>query len=239
MVIFGITVPSYVFFLVLSGIVYIVIGICRGKKFGFSIISAAVMSLVNAWGILCGAKLLFWMNYTESLTHGIPLFGGFLLFGSVFFLPVYMYMVRFFVKMGAKNYFNFSTPGLVATASIFKVGCLMAGCCYGVEANWGVAMQHSPEVLRIPLQIIELVLLAIFFVIVLLIEKRSELVREKGLLYPVFMIGYGCIRFVLEFLREKENVIWILSQEHFLSILAIAIGIIWIYFKTKKQKQQG
>ena len=45
--------------------------------------------------------------------------------------------------------------GFAAFHMFGRIGCFFAGCCYGKEANWGFALENEPEILRIPIQLIE------------------------------------------------------------------------------------
>lgn len=233
--IFGLEFGSSNFFMILGIFSMIVVNVLRAKQFGVSKIKAVLISITNNVGAFAGAKVLFLLENINTLANGIS-FGGFSFYGTVFMLPVFMLITYNLYGMEKDKFFDYSTPSVLIELAFYRTGCLLAGCCCGIEAGWGIAMAHSPEVLRVPVQLIEIILDVGIFALLVAYQQKG---RHKGLLYPIFMIAYGAIRFVLEFLRVRQVWIWSMSEAHFLSILAIAIGIIWIYFKTKKQKQQG
>lgn len=232
----GISLPRL--FLILGVVVSILSGAFLARKFGISVKLGMLIILINNFGVLAGSKILFLLNNLSSVQNGIEV-GGLLLYGGILFHPIYMYCVSNFFKVERKTFFDFSTPPFILGVAIYRIGCFCGGCCCGIPADWGFAMAHSPEVLRVPTQLIELVFDVGIFVMLLIVERKNWFNGTKGILYPIFMVSYGVIRFVIEFFRVRDVLLWGMSQAHFLSLLSIAIGIIWIYFKTKKQKQQG
>lgn len=87
-------------------------------------------------------------------------------------------------------------PGLALFHAVARVGCCFAGCCYGIPLEFGLVLADG--VARFPVQLVEsacnLVLFAILHVIVWHRGRRY-------LAVPLYFIGYGIVRFALEFLR--------------------------------------
>ncbi|MBR2029353.1 MAG: prolipoprotein diacylglyceryl transferase [Clostridia bacterium] len=222
----------------LGFIAAVLMAIFCSKQFNIPRIKAVIMIVVNSFGVVAGAKILFLINNLSSIQNGIKV-GGLLFYGAVFFFPVYMLFTRAFFKVESKTYYNFSTLGLIIALAFYRIGCFMDGCCCGIPADWGFAMAHSPEVLRVPTQLIELVCDVGIFAILLVAERKNWFNGTKGILYPLFMICYGVIRFVIEFFRMREVLLWGMSQAHFLSLLSIAIGVVWIVLAVKKHNKKA
>ena len=70
----------------------------------------------------------------------------------------------------------------------------------------------------------------------LYMEKRGN---RKGLLYPVFLLAYGVMRFAIEFLRDTPKTMLFLSEGQWLALCGVAIGIIWIAIFQKTKKNDG
>jgi len=225
-------------FLLLGIVVAILVGAFRARKFGISVKLGMLIIFVDNFGTLAGSKILFLINNLSSIKYGIEV-GGLLLYGGILFLPIYMYCIGNFFKMDRKRFFDFSTPSLLLGLAIYRIGCFCGGCCCGIPADWGFAMAHSPEVLRVPTQLIELVCDIGIFAILLVAERKNWFNGTKGILYPLFMICYGVIRFVIEFFRMREVLLWGMSQAHFLSLLSIAIGVVWIVLAVKKHNKKA
>lgn len=114
--------------------------------------------------------------------------------------------------------------GQSTVLAIGRLGCLMAGCCHGKPAGWGVRYREAHvdsgfarELARVrlfPLQLVE------FAAVLALVAAGSALIlggAEAGSASGVYVVGYGLVRFVLEyhrgdhtrrFLRGVSNVQW-------------------------------
>ena len=67
-----------------------------------------------------------------------------------------------------------------------------------------------------------------FFLMGLLLYLNLDGKRE-GAAYPAFMIGYGVMRFLVEFLRDTEKNWLYLSNGQWFSLIAIVIGVLSIH----------
>ena len=198
----------------------------------------ALIIFIDNFGTLAGAKGLYLINNWTTIQNGVEV-SGLLLYGGILFLPIYMFCISNFFKIDVKKFFDFATPSLILGLAFYRIGCFIGGCCYGVPADWGFPMAHSPEILRVPTQLIELICDIGIFAMLLYAEKKEWFNETKGILYPLFMISYGLIRFVIEFFRERDILIGTFSQAHFLSLFAIAIGIIWVILAVEKQTKKS
>ena len=104
-------------------------------------------------------------------------------------------------KASRRDYLNTAAPGMALAHFFGRIGCFLAGCCYGVVGNFlGInypnANTHGAYP-RFAVQLIEAgFLMAIFLVLMLVKNKRVQ----DNRLY--FYLGvYAVIRFVLEFFR--------------------------------------
>ena len=126
------------------------------------------------------------------------------IFGAVIFCPLLLlglFLLHNLVS-GRKNDFrrqmDLLTPGIFMILTCAKFGCLMDGCCYGVEWEHGI---YNPlaEMKVFPVQLFEVVSM----IGVLLLARRIE--RSKrfvpGMKYPVTAILYCAVRFGWEFAR--------------------------------------
>jgi len=234
---FGMSFDSAMLFMILGIFAMIVVNLFRANKFGISKLKSVAISITNNVGAFAGAKILFLLENLDSLQSNIS-FGGFSFYGTVFMLPVFMLITYSFYGMDKKQFLNFSTPSVLMELAFYRTGCLLAGCCCGIPAEWGFAMAHSPEILRVPVQLIEIILDLGIFATLLYVERKAFF-KENGLLYPLFMICYGVIRFVVEFFRVRDVLLWGMSESHFLSLLAIAIGVVWIVLAVKKHNKKA
>ncbi len=186
-------------------------------------------ALLLFWGVFLfawlGAKTLFLYTIPSDLSltllqeSSFWLGGGFVFYGGLLGALFYLLILR-----GLKFPVTVDTvwamvPPLTFGHAIGRLGCFLAGCCYGKETNffWGIHL-HGAE--RHPTQLLEFVLLLGLGLFLL----RAKL--HRALLIALYLLSYGSIRLFIENLRGdliRGN--WgFLSPSQWISILLIATG---------------
>lgn len=162
------------------------------------------------------------------ITSGFVFYGG--LFGAV--LGAFLFARLFTQNM--KMLLDLLSTGF-ATFHIFgRIGCFFAGCCYGKEANWGFPMADEPEILRIPVQLIESLCLAGILAVILMREKY---LKTKEYSFEIYLGLYALCRFGIEFFRgDSVRGFWgVFSVSQWIS-LGILLGILLNIIKHEKFK---
>lgn len=139
-------------------------------------------------------------NYKWS--WGMTFYGG-LLFGAAAFI------VLFKIAEKKEEGLTFRTilviaPACITLAHAFgRIGCLLAGCCYGIETNSWIGLDCSSvdHLKRVPTQLFESIFLFI------LSGGLAYLAFAKHFKYtfPVYLFLYGIFRFVIEFFRDDDR----------------------------------
>ena len=88
-------------------------------------------------------------------------------------------------------------PSMALGVAIGRIGCFFAGCCYGTPTDlpWAHAGRH-------PVQLYESLGALVLFGLVLVGRKRRHVPGEGFL---AFGVGYGVLRFGLEFVRGDSS----------------------------------
>ncbi len=171
-----------------------------------------------------------------SIFGGMVFYGGFL--GGLFALWIYRRFKKGTFKRDLLDLYAFSIP-LFHTFG--RLGCFLAGCCYGIESKFGFTVNNNllvPEingVNRFPVPLLEAVCnLAIFFVIFALFYKG----KFQGKLIYVYMLIYPLVRFLDEFLRDDgyRGIYFGLSTSQWISIILFTFVLFKtaIFIKNKK-----
>ncbi|MBI5186367.1 MAG: prolipoprotein diacylglyceryl transferase [Nitrospinae bacterium] len=157
---------------------------------------------------------------------GLVFYGG--LIGAVIVAVLYLKKKRLPVWRVA----DLLAPSLALGQSIGRLGCFLAGCCYGkpTEGHWGVTFSDPDSLAPLhvslhPTQLYSSFLdLAIFFAL-LYIQKIKKF---QGQVFWTYLFLYSTGRFIIEFFRgDKRGFVFegILSTSQFIGIFMFALSI--------------
>ncbi|MFZ4712828.1 MAG: prolipoprotein diacylglyceryl transferase [Bacteriovoracaceae bacterium] len=157
--------------------------------------------------------------------------GGFVFYGGLIFCLLFTFFFLYLNKLSFSSLVYF-LPALPFAHAIGRIGCLLAGCCFGspTESILGV---HIHEEKLIPVQLFEsLLCLGIGLVLVKLIKMG----KTRWAL-PVYLLTYGLGRFALEFLRADEvrGKLVYLSSSQWVSIVLIILSMS-LFLKNSKER---
>ena len=199
-------------------------------------------------GFLC-AKLLFWITewksiaqdpgfMMETLSSGFVVFGG--IIGGILtgFLYCRIKGLIFF------KYADVILPSVALAQGFGRIGCFLAGCCYGKETEsfFSVIFQNSEyapnHVALIPTQLYSSGLDFLHFLLLLLIARNK---KEDGQVTACYLIFYSLGRFVIEFFRGDiiRGSVGILSTSQFISIFTGIAGIVLLIRIRKKRDSKS
>ena len=134
------------------------------------------------------------------------------------------------------------SPGLAVGHAIGRIGCLCAGCCWGIATHvpWAItfrnpqAGQLTGVPLDIPLhptQLYESLAEAIIFVFLLWRIRRPH---AEGMIFGLYLILYSISRFIIEFYRFHEQPVQLgLSLTQWMSIGLLLFGV-WVLLNRRK-----
>lgn len=147
-------------------------------------------------------------------------FGAMSLFGAVFFLPIVYYAAARLTKRNAADVFDTFTICTIFTLMCSRINCLIEGCCMGTPIP-------GMDTARWPTREMEIVF---YIILLILLGNKVGKARYSGKVYPLYMISYGIFRFLVEWLRESDNLVFgVIHISHFWSLVAVAIGAIVFY----------
>lgn len=158
-------------------------------------------------------------------------FSNMSLFGGVFFMPLFYWVVAKLSKQKAADVFDVFTICLVFTLMCARLNCIVSGCCLGAH----IPIEGLTH-LRFPTRELEL----LFYVLLLSRLWRKVVTGSaRGMIYPIYMISYGIFRFVTETLRFSDRTDSILHVSHLWALLSLGIGISIYGELQKKEKKTG
>lgn len=149
-------------------------------------------------------------------------------YGAVWILPLVAYVAAKILKKKAASFID--ATGVVAAIALIcvRVFCIADGCCGGMPIVRGGEMTW-------PIREIEMVYCAAF---ILLYWKQVYTGKSYGQVYPMYMLSYGIVRFIIEWLRDEfTGNIGIIHLAHIWSVITIVIGAA-IYFELQENQKK-
>lgn len=213
----GISLPTYWLMFAVGFLSIVVLMQYRRKQYSLTTVQAIFFSLLITLFGLTGTKLLAVIqNWDEVQERGLSAAGQ-SFFGAVFLLPVGMALCARLFRMRSLAAVDASAPCIASMIGFMRVGCFLNGCCGGWEAElFGLRF-------RWPTQAMESI--GDFFVLGLLLQTEEQN-RNAGKRYAMFLIGYGIVRFFVEFLRNTEKGLLGLGDGQWFAVLGILIGAV-------------
>ncbi|MGB9667858.1 MAG: prolipoprotein diacylglyceryl transferase [Thermosulfidibacteraceae bacterium] len=239
-------IPSYGVMLAIAFIVSLVIASKRAEKEGIEpnlILDLAFW--VAFFGILGGRLYFVVEHFNYYLQKPWEVFylwqGGLGIYGALVlgFTAGVFYLKRKglpFLKVA-----DIAFSVLPIGQGIGRIGCFLAGCCYGSYCEYPIGVifrdprSLAPIGVRIwPTQLFESALCFLIFIYLSFVFNKS---KKDGEIMFLYFILYGFVRFVVEFFRgDPRTYLGLISTPQFFSILFIIIGIAGLIFINRKTK---
>ncbi len=178
---------------------------------------------------------------TFKLFSGLTVMGGLIGGATGFILYVIFVMRNKKVKQAFWDIADFAAACICIAHCCGRIGCFMAGCCYGMEEDGFLSVVfvhgYGAGVPRLPTQLFEALFLFMMFLFFVVYNLRRS---KRGYGIGIYAIAYGIWRFFIEYLRDDyrggvEGSL--LSPSQVQSIIFVVVGvavIVGVYFFTKK-----
>lgn len=195
--------------------------------FGFALLGGYALYLLASVGVPALIAAARAGRLLQVLSGGGLVFYGGLLGGAFgAWLGARIVGLRFIAVV------DLCAPPLALAHAFGRVGCLFAGCCYGMPCDLFFCFSLSPHIAGgarlFPVQAFEAACNLLLFVLLMRALKKS---RPVGYAAGLYLMGYALCRFALEFFRYDaiRGRILSLSTSQFLSIPAFLIGALLFF----------
>lgn len=254
--IFGYPLPMYGLLAMVGFALGVVVAMKLAKRHGLPSTDVLFASFYCGIGVILGAKLMYFItmlpkfiaNFDVFLENPfavlIYVFSGFVFYGGLIggAIGVAIYCKQF--KLPLSPFMNIAAPAIPLMHGIGRIGCLCAGCCYGMEYD-GIFSITFPDnefthdisgVPRFPTQLIETTVNLILFVFLYLYVRKKK--RKDGQAIGIYLIVYSVMRFLLEFVRGdmiRGSAVG-LSTSQWISLILLPLGIYLVARKDRKKE---
>ena len=175
-----------------------------------------------------GIAGVYGMFYIEN-----GIFGGISFYGAVFLLPLVFLPVAWLLRLPYGQTLDLCTVAGSLVLPLMKINCIIGKCCIGRVL---FTLTDGTQI-RFPSREVEMVVALCLFVLLFRWGLRG---KNRGSLYPWFLVLYGSTRFVLNIFREA----WVtrtmlLPFGNIWSLVAMAIGTVWLLVTRQSRDGRG
>lgn len=218
----------------------------RAKKQG---LDSELLLPIALWVLVPGlvsAKLLYYITTWEAIIQNprllLDISNGFVVYGGIIGGAIGGLVYCILRKVDFWRYFDLVIPSVALAQGFGRVGCLLAGCCYGLqmESPFSIVFKESgfaPNgVPLLPTQLLSSGLNFIHFFILIAVAKRTKI---SGQVSSLYLILYSAGRFALEFMRGdlERGAVGTLSTSQFISIFVFVLGCVLFTVNTMRGKR--
>ncbi len=248
---FGLKIYSYGVMIAIGFLLAVILGTWRAKKEGIEPVRIIDLSFYLLIAGILGAKIALFLGspgyYLKSGKNllGLMRSGGVILGGIIAAVIVALIYLKKH-KLPTWKILDIAAPSVVLGQAIGRLGCFLAGCCYGkfCDASWAVEftdpIAHKNtgvplhEMLH-PTQLYNSIGNFIIFIILSVLYKKKKF---DGQVFLFYMLLYPISRITTEFFRGDTSRITIggpLSDAQYIGIASIIIAMFFMIKKMKKQ----
>jgi phosphatidylglycerol:prolipoprotein diacylglycerol transferase len=240
----GLTIYSYGVLLAAAYLLGLQFALIRARTRGLDpqrVMDLGIWIIISA---LVGAKVLLLVVDSERFTRDPRQLLDLLRSGGVFYggliaavTVALLYLRRHRMPLWTTT--DVFAPGIALGLIVGRLGCLLAGCCFGRPAAvpWAItftdpaAQANSGTPLGVPLhptQLYEAGAAAAILVFLLAVERRGR--AFPGRTFWTYMLLYGATRFAIEFYRgdSRGMVFDALSTSQFVSVLLVPVSVVML-----------
>ena len=194
------------------------------------IIISRLLHVIDRWG--------YYSQYPGEIVGA----GGLTAYGAILGAALGIWIYSRFSNFKFGYFVDLVAPAIILAQIIGRIGCLINGCCYGVETSlpWGIIYTHpnSSASLGIavhPTQIYETIWNLIVFGVLLKLRGRF---KPDGSLFLIYLSLYSLWRVSTGFLRGGTPFIFGLQQAHVIAIITLAVTISLLALRTRWVKTE-
>ncbi len=194
---------------------------------------------------LLGGRILFFIIHPELYENFFSFLaffnGGFSILGCIIALLISLPLYLGYLHVPIIPFLDLVALYAPLLQSISRVGCFLAGCCYGVPTRmpWGITYTASDSIAPLdvclhPTQLYSSIgLLLIFALLYFLLQYRFQ---KDGQLVCLYILLVSLERFIVEFWRGDRATEALLSLNHVIAasmIIGAVIGLVITSFNKK------
>jgi len=224
----GQSAQMYNLFQLLNVPVCMAYGLWYGHKLRFGLKKTLLLLLLAFVAIYGWMMVFYWIN------SGFQSFGGQNMVTIFVHVPIIALGLSRILKINWTEECYFHAGSLPLMHGVGHFGCMFTGCCGGYPAEWGI-IKAGTGVIHFPIQLIESCISLLIALILLIRSHKNDYIADAKQ-FPIMMVMFGSARFVCEFFRANEKILFGCSALAFHALFLCAVGITWLAILKHKEK---
>lgn len=234
---------SYGVLLALAYLAGLQLAVIRSKRAGLDSAKIMDLGIYLIIAALVGAKLMLivvdfdYFRERPGELLSLVRAGGVFYGGLIFSLIVGLWLVRRY-KLPVWKAADMYAPGIALGHVVGRLGCLLAGCCYGRPADvpWAITFTSPVAAANVgtplgtplhPTQLYDAGAELLILAILLIMERRGR--AFPGRTFWLYMLLYAVSRFIVEIFRgDARGVLMGVSTSQFVSLLLIPVAVVML-----------
>ena len=206
--------------------------------------------IIIVWAVI-GSRLAYvLMNFSHYRAYPLDFLkvwqGGLVFSGG---LIAVIAALGWYIKRHHLSFWNIGdlwAPGAAIGQGLGRIGCFMAGCCYGkpTAAKWGVIFTHPKSLapLNIPIhptQLYSALSGIIIFIILMTLRKRKQF---QGQIFLWFLIFHSTARLLIERYRGDDRGVLLgsdMSVTQLLTLLLLLSAVATLIVLKSRIEKKG
>ena len=245
----GFTVYSYGFFVALGFVGGAALASLKARKEGIPFERVVDLFFYSVLSAILGSRILFVLiNLDAYRKNPLEVFkiweGGLVFYGGLFLAIGVSLVYMKWHRLPIWKLADLFSPSIALGLFFGRIGCFLAGCCYGKETSlfWGITFTDSNSLARLnvslhPTQVYEAASsLALYFFLNWMERKKTF----YGQIFWLFLFLYSATRFFIEIWRDDPRGFlfgdWV-STSQGIGIFLAMISIFMLFYLKRIQRR--
>ncbi|MCX8118098.1 MAG: prolipoprotein diacylglyceryl transferase [Desulfobacterota bacterium] len=246
----GLTLYTYGFFVGLGFLLGLALLLWRGRKEGIPEARLVDLFFLVFFSSIAGARALFVLIHPEIFREDpLGVFkvweGGLVFYGGLLLASLLSLAYLKWARLPVWKVADLFSPAIAMGLVFGRIGCLMAGCCYGKETSLGWAIVFTdPQALaplHLPLHPTQLYEALGGILLFFLLHWREERKGYDGQIFFLFLLSYSILRFFLEFLRGDPRgslLGGLLSTSQGIGIFLASTSLFMLFYLGRRKRRE-